>query len=200
MTDAAAPRRRGRIGRFFLRTILLVVVPVAVALVALHIYARGGRYVETENAYVKANVIAITPEVSGRVEWVGASDNGTVAAGEALFRIDEGSEWLRVGQVLRFGVGRLPRDNAVPVPYQAVYGSGRIYRLEDGRMGGREVETLGSFIDEAGEERLLVHAPELKSGDLLVVTHLPNAIDGLRVEAVGPEVKADTPVNAEKRE
>ena len=106
---------------------------------------------------------------------------------EALFRIDEGSKWLRVGQVLSFGVGRIPRDNAVPVPYQAVYGGGRMYRLEEGRMRGLQVETLGNFITDSGEERLLVLAPGLKSGDRLVVTHLPNAIDGLRVEAVEPE-------------
>lgn len=106
---------------------------------------------------------------------------------EALFRINEGSEWLRVGQVLRFGVGRLPRDNAVPVPYQAVYGGGRMYRLEEGRMRGLQVETLGNFITDSGEERLLVLAPGLESGDRLVVTHLPNAIEGLRVEAVQTE-------------
>ena len=33
-------------------------------------YARGGREVETENAYVKQNVIAVSAEVSGRVAEV----------------------------------------------------------------------------------------------------------------------------------
>lgn len=79
---------RGRLRRLLLRTVLLVVVPIAVAIVSLHLYARGGRYVETENAYVKANIIAITPEVSGRVTWVGVEDNTGVSAGAPLFRID----------------------------------------------------------------------------------------------------------------
>ena len=78
---------RGGFGRLLLRTILLVVVPLAVAMVALHLYARGGRFIETENAYVKANVIAITPEVSGRVIWVGAQDNSIAEEGTHLFRI-----------------------------------------------------------------------------------------------------------------
>lgn len=78
---------RGGIGRLLTRTFLLLVVPLAVAMVALHLYARGGRYVETENAYVKANVIAITPEVSGRVIWVGAKDNSIAVEGTPLFRI-----------------------------------------------------------------------------------------------------------------
>jgi membrane fusion protein (multidrug efflux system) len=78
---------RGGIGRLLVRTFLLVVVPLAVAMVALHLYARGGRYIKTENSYVKANVIAITPEVSGRVIWVGAKDNSIAAEGTHLFRI-----------------------------------------------------------------------------------------------------------------
>lgn len=106
---------------------------------------------------------------------------------DALFRIDEGREWLRPGQVLRFSVRRLPRDNAVPVPYQAVYGGTRLYLLQGGRLRGLTVKALGAFLDESGGERLLVHAPELKGGDRLVITQLPNAIDGLRVEAVTGE-------------
>jgi hypothetical protein len=106
---------------------------------------------------------------------------------DALFRVDQGREWLRSGQVLRFSVRRVPRDNAVPVPYQAVYGGKRLYLLQEGRLRRLKVETLGAFMDESGSERLLVHAPELSAGDRLVITHLPNAIDGLRVEVVTGE-------------
>jgi len=80
--------RKGRMRRLVLRLFLLVVVPLAAVVVSLHLYARGGRYVETENAYVKAHVIAITPEVPGRVVWVGVDDNEIITAGESLFRID----------------------------------------------------------------------------------------------------------------
>jgi membrane fusion protein (multidrug efflux system) len=86
MTEPAP--RRGRLRRLVLRLFLLVVVPLAAVVVSLHLYARGGRYVETENAYVKAHVVAITPEVPGRVVWVGIQDNQVVSAGESLFRID----------------------------------------------------------------------------------------------------------------
>lgn len=36
----------------------------------------------------------------------------------------------------------------------------------------------------AGEERLLVHSPALREGDAILVTSLPNALEGLRVEVV----------------
>jgi membrane fusion protein, multidrug efflux system len=71
-----------------IRPLLLVVVPALAVLVALYVYARGGREVETENAYVKANVVAVSSEVSGRVAEVAVHDNQAVVAGAPLFRLD----------------------------------------------------------------------------------------------------------------
>ena len=101
---------------------------------------------------------------------------------DGLFRIDQGAALLRTGQVLRFQLQRLPQHNAVAVPYQAVYGSNRIYKLVEDRMEGIKVEPLGSYFD--GEEKLLVRSEALRAGDRIVITHLPNAIGGLRAEAL----------------
>jgi len=106
---------------------------------------------------------------------------------DALFRFESRPDWLRPGQVIRFDIRRLPQPDAVPVPFSALYRGNRVYRLEDGRMRGIGVETLGSFTDASGKERQLVRAPELKIGDRLVITHLPNAVDGLRAEVVAGE-------------
>src|SRR5512134_1282149 len=67
---------------------LLTAVPFAVVAIGLYAYARGGRVVETENAYVKADIIAVSAEVSGRVVEVAARDNEPVAGGAPLFRLD----------------------------------------------------------------------------------------------------------------
>ena len=83
------PRVARRIGRFALRTVLLVVVPLAAAAIGIYIYAESGRYVTTENAYIKSNVIAISSDVSGRVEWVGVEDSTLVRKGQILFRLDQ---------------------------------------------------------------------------------------------------------------
>jgi membrane fusion protein (multidrug efflux system) len=74
--------------RRLLRAVLLIGVPLAAGAVALHFYARGGRHVETDNAYVKANIIVVTSEVAGRVVEVAVRDNQPVTAGQLLFRID----------------------------------------------------------------------------------------------------------------
>jgi membrane fusion protein (multidrug efflux system) len=79
---------RPRPARKLLRAILLLGVPLVAAAAALYFYAAGGRHVETDNAYVKAHIIAVSAEVAGRVVEVQVRDNQPVAAGAALFRID----------------------------------------------------------------------------------------------------------------
>jgi multidrug efflux pump subunit AcrA (membrane-fusion protein) len=105
---------------------------------------------------------------------------------DGLFAVDEGREWLRLGDMLQFELRRPERENAVALPYQALYGDDRVYLLEDGRMRGIRVEALGSYTTGDGEERLLVRSEAIQDGDRVVTTHLPNAVTGLRAEAVGP--------------
>lgn len=91
MAEHKTPTRRwaARFGaRRITRIVLMIGVPLAAALVALHLYADGGRYVVTENAYIKANIVAVSADVSGRVVGVNAVDNQPVKPGERLFSID----------------------------------------------------------------------------------------------------------------
>ena len=71
-----------------LRPLLLVLVPALLVAVAVAAWLQGGRYEETENAYVKAHIIAVSADVSGRVVEVGVRDNQPVPAGALLFRVD----------------------------------------------------------------------------------------------------------------
>ena len=71
-----------------LRPLLLVAVPCAAVAAGAWLWLQGGRYEETENAYVKAHVIAVSADVSGRVVEVSVADNQPIEAGAPLFRID----------------------------------------------------------------------------------------------------------------
>jgi len=106
---------------------------------------------------------------------------------DALFEIDQGGSSLRSGQILRFTLRRQPREGALVVPYSVLYGADRAYKLVQGRMQGLQLEAFGSYVTESGEEQLLVRSDQLEAGDKLVITHLPNAMDGLRAEAVVDE-------------
>ena len=77
--------RRGQPG---LRLVLLVAVPLVAIAGGLFWWLSGGRYVSTDNAYVKAHIVQIAPEVSGQVRRVPVHDHASVAAGETLFTIE----------------------------------------------------------------------------------------------------------------
>jgi membrane fusion protein (multidrug efflux system) len=71
-----------------LRPILLVGVPVVALLGALLWWMWGGRYVTTENAYVKADIVQVSAEVAGRVVEVSIKEHATIKTGDLLFKID----------------------------------------------------------------------------------------------------------------
>ncbi len=70
------------------RVLLLVVVPLLAVWTGLYVYATGGREVETDNAYVKVNMVPISAAVTGRVIEVLVHENQAVKAGDVLFRLD----------------------------------------------------------------------------------------------------------------
>lgn len=72
-----------------LRLVLLVVMPLVAVVGAGAWWLAGGRYVSTENAYVKAHIVQIAPEVAGQVRRVLARDHQQVAAGDTLMTIEQ---------------------------------------------------------------------------------------------------------------
>jgi len=82
----ARPARPPRPG---LRPVLLLGVPLVVAAGGLALYAMGGRYAGTDNAYVHADTVSIAPEISGRLVGIDVATNQPVQAGQVLFRIDD---------------------------------------------------------------------------------------------------------------
>ena len=71
-----------------LRMILLVVVPAIAAVAGLAFYLSGGRYISTDNAYVGAQKVLITPDISGKVGRIVVREGQHVAPGDVLFEID----------------------------------------------------------------------------------------------------------------
>lgn len=71
-----------------LRSLLLLVVPGLAVLGGLFVWLQGGRYITSENAYVRADIVQIAPEVAGRVVEVLVRDHARVEAGAVLLRMD----------------------------------------------------------------------------------------------------------------
>lgn len=72
-----------------LRAAMLLGLPAVVVIVAAFFYFTGGRYVETNNAYMKASRVAISPEISGPIVTIAVSENQPVEKGALLFQIDD---------------------------------------------------------------------------------------------------------------
>jgi membrane fusion protein, multidrug efflux system len=96
---AAEPRRRLMAAmRRYRRVLLLVVLPLVAAIAGLFFYLHGGRYVTTDDAYVGAQKVLITPDVSGKIVSVAVKEGQTVTTGDTLFQIDPVPFQLAVAQ------------------------------------------------------------------------------------------------------
>ena len=88
-----------RIGRKRLRMILLVGLPALVFVIGLGIYLSGGRYISTDNAYVGAQKVLITPDISGKITNVAIREGQHVNPGDELFSLDREPFALALAQV-----------------------------------------------------------------------------------------------------
>src|SRR5215467_13575436 len=96
---AAEPRRRLMAGlRRYRRFLLLVVLPLAAAIAGIVFYLNGGRYVTTDDAYVGAQKVLITPDISGKIIKVVVKEGQNVKEGDELFEIDPEPFQLAVNQ------------------------------------------------------------------------------------------------------
>ncbi len=74
--------------RRLVRGLLFLLLPLAL-IAAGYLYVEGGRIMSTENAYVRADMIGVSTDVSGIVRDVAVHENQTVALGDVLFRLDD---------------------------------------------------------------------------------------------------------------
>jgi len=80
------------------RPLLLFGIQLLVVLGSAVAYVNGGRYVDTNNAYVKADKAIIAAEVSGKIVEVAVKENDHVERGQLLFRLDDTPYKLALGR------------------------------------------------------------------------------------------------------
>ena len=86
---AGTPRRRLLAAmRRYRRFLLLVVLPIIAVIGGVTFYLNGGRYVGTDDTYVGAQKVLITPDISGRIDKVVVKEGQLVHKGDVLFEID----------------------------------------------------------------------------------------------------------------
>ncbi len=83
---SVAPKRRRRV----LRPLLFALLPVAL-IAGAYEYVSGGQVMTTDNAYVQAQSVGVSTDVSGLVDAVEVHDNQHVKKGDVLFRLRDAS-------------------------------------------------------------------------------------------------------------
>ena len=84
----AAPEKPARSSRRrWMRWALFALLPLAL-IAGGYWYVTGGEVMSTDDAYVEADKVGISTDVSGIVKDVDVTDNQHVAAGQVLYRLD----------------------------------------------------------------------------------------------------------------
>jgi membrane fusion protein (multidrug efflux system) len=87
-TPAAAAEAPGPSRRRWLRPALFALLPLAL-IAGGYWYVTGGQVMWTDDAYVEADKVGVSTDVSGIVKEIDVSNNQEVAAGQVLFRMDD---------------------------------------------------------------------------------------------------------------
>jgi membrane fusion protein (multidrug efflux system) len=84
----AAPEKAPRPARRrWVRSALFLLLPL-VLIAGAYWYVTGGRVMSTDNAYVEADKVGVSTDVSGIVKEIDVAENQRVDAGQILYRLD----------------------------------------------------------------------------------------------------------------
>ena len=101
-----------RMDRARLRKLLLIGIPALALVIGAGIYFAGGRYISTDNAYVGAQKVLVTPDVSGKVIKVLVREGQHVKPGDELFELDPQPFRLALSQAeAKLADARIQYDN-----------------------------------------------------------------------------------------
>jgi len=101
---------------------------------------------------------------------------------DVYFAVNANLGQLRPGDLLPLSL-QLPTESGVfAVPYQAIYGNSRVYKVVEERLQALEVDSVGQAEDENGLALVLIRSTDIDTGDQIAITHLPNAVSGLKVK------------------
>ncbi len=134
-----------------------------------------------------------TPPLQGEVQIDGktlavtldrlSADVTTGSAGiDGLFRFKNSTIHPEPGRTLSLTLNLPLIDDVTALPASALYGTDRIYQIKDSRLKAIRIQQLGARTGSNGEPQVLIRSPELRDGDQIITTQLPNAISGLLVE------------------
>ena len=120
------------------------------------------------------------PEVPLKLDRM--AGEATASGIDLFFTVPQALLSIRPGDLLEVELQGSTIEQAVAVPYSALYGSDRLYLIEDERLKAVTVKVLGDLMVDGKLWALL--SPTFPNGSQVSITHLPNAVTGLKVLGV----------------
>ncbi len=105
---------------------------------------------------------------------------------DAIFDITQGGESLSLGRSLKIQLQLPAVANSFVLSDTAIYGADTIYRVVDNRLQAVKVRRLGDYIDGGRPAGTLLFSEDVRAGDVVMITQLPNAIENLPVRFGNP--------------
>ncbi len=106
---------------------------------------------------------------------------------DAFFTLPKTLDQVRPGDLMEVDLEGERLSKVVAIPYRALYGQNQIYLIQEGRLQAQEVEVQGEVLRD-GKLWALVDinssGSNVEEGTKICVTHLPNAMTGLKVSEV----------------
>lgn len=105
---------------------------------------------------------------------------------DGLFRFSADTPPTALNRTLDLTLELPPQSNLFAVPVASLYDEHTLYRVADGRLESLDVKVVGDRFGN-GRQNLLIRSKQLKTGDRILTTQLPNAISGLKVTVMNAE-------------
>ena len=115
-------------------------------------------------------------------------ESGKIGA-EALFVTKGAAHNLIEGQVVSVRVSLPQISDVYAAPIQALYGNDMVYQLVKGRLSTVKIKRVGDQINKRGEHIMLFKSQDINRHALLLVSQLPNAYPGLKVQVIADKKK-----------
>ena len=121
--------------------------------------------------------------IDGRVLRVSGQTRAGSGGVDSFIGLNNKMSGFRLGGTVRIVLNLPPEPGLIAIPAEAVYGRDRIYKLNGDRMQMLQVERAGERELADGSSEVLIRNPDLSGDDMIIITKLANASNGLLVNA-----------------
>lgn len=135
-----------------------------------------------ENQGLNATAVIDNQHISLRLSHLASSVTNSNTGVDALLVFDPEQFIPEPGRTLSLTLTLPKIDHIIGITPRALYGTDRVYRVTEGKLESVIVTKVGNTHDSKGEPLVLIQSNNLKPGDQVIITQLPNAISGLPVK------------------